>query len=942
MDTIQYLGEHLWVHQIGHFCIVLSFVAALIAAISYSFSVKKDRIGHRTWLQMGRIAYLTHGISLLAMASMVLYAMYHHYYEYAYVFEHVSDDLPLRYVLSAFWEGQEGSFILWMFWHIVLGWIIMTKKGEWEAPVLAVLAMVEFFLASMLLGVHISIGDWSYKLGINPTVLLRNTIEAPIFSNPDYLSLIKGNGLNPLLQNYWMTIHPPITFLGFASTVVPFAFAVAGLWRRKYTEWLNPALGWALFSAGILGSGILMGSLWAYEALSFGGYWSWDPVENAVLVPWLLLVGGVHTHLVARNTGYSIRPTIAMYILSFVLIVYSTYLTRSGILGDTSAHAFTEMGLENQLIAFQLFSLALGFGWMFYRMKEIPKKKQEESIYAREFWMYIGSLVLLFSGVLILWSTSLPVFNSIISSFDESYVGRVINDPIDHYNKYQLWIAVFVAVLSGSTVFLRYRESKGKARGRSILIRIAFQFIVAAVLTLVFNQFYSLPHWQYFVLVLFNMYAVVSSLDYLITKSRFDLKNSASAIAHFGFGLMILGIVASGLSKFKISKNPFVFKGLFSAEDAEQYVQLIKDKPFFAQGYWLTYESDTLVGNNRFFTIDFKKTEGKDQKVVEEFKLRPYVGYSNDMTEVKAYNPDTRHKFTEDLFSCVVALAPTKTSVKNAHNFEDTLSYTRHYIKLGDTLRLSKNAIVLDNISFAPTHKDYVPDENDFGFSLVGKAFAQHRPDKVFDMESSLGLRNNLLYKYQYDEPDLGLRVQIKDSIIAALLTPEDQLTYATYTVSKRETITVGEWNISIDNFINAPEQTSYKAEEGDIAVAAALSLTNGDKIYKAEPLYLIRNNRPMGIKSYTPEAGLHIKFKDIDPVKERFTFEIAMDNLKEISDVNIPIEVAENVPRSDYIILRADIFPGINMFWIGSILIMFAFFLAAVMRVRMKVRSKS
>jgi cytochrome c-type biogenesis protein CcmF len=128
-------------------------------------------------------------------------------------------------------------------------------------------------------------------------------MDAPIFSNADYLNLIKGTGLNPLLQNYWMTIHPPTLFLGFASTSIPFAFAMAGFMHKDHKGWLKPVLPWALFSGMILGTGILMGGAWAYEALSFGGYWAWDPVENMSLVPWLILIAGIHTNLIARNTG---------------------------------------------------------------------------------------------------------------------------------------------------------------------------------------------------------------------------------------------------------------------------------------------------------------------------------------------------------------------------------------------------------------------------------------------------------------------------------------------------------------------------------------------------------------------------------------------------------------------------------------------------------------
>ena len=177
---------------------------------------------------------------------------------------------------------------------------------------------------------------------------------------------------------------------------IPFCYAIAGFWRKEYKEWILMAMPWGLFATAILGTGILMGGAWAYEALSFGGYWSWDPVENGVLVPWLILVAGLHANLIAKHTGHANKMTFALYSLAFFLTLYSTFLTRSGVLGETSAHAFTELGLEWQLVIFMLFFLAFSLFWYIRRYKDVPKPQREEQIYSREFWMFIGSLILVF------------------------------------------------------------------------------------------------------------------------------------------------------------------------------------------------------------------------------------------------------------------------------------------------------------------------------------------------------------------------------------------------------------------------------------------------------------------------------------------------------------------------------------------------------------------
>ena len=419
MEEIQYIGEHLLPGQIGRFAILVSFVTSLLATFAYFLATqRRDTPEFNGWRKIARTAFVVHGFSIFVVIATIFYVMIQQYFEYNYAYSHVSEDLPFKYIASAFWEGQEGSFLLWMFWHIILGFILIRTGKEWESPVLATLSLIQVFISSMIQGLYLGFGDWVYKLGSNPLLLLRDTFEAPIFANADYLTMVTGTGLNPLLQNYWMTIHPPTLFLGFASTAIPFCYAVAGLWTGQHKAWLKPVLPWALFSGGILGTGILMGGAWAYEALSFGGYWAWDPVENMSLVPWLFLLAGIHTNLIARATGQSIKSSYIFYLLTFVFIVYSTFLTRSGILGDTSVHAFTEMGLESQLLAFLLAFIFLSIGSFFLGSRDVPVPEKEEATSSREFWMFIGSLVFLFSAALITASSSLPVYNKIVELYN--------------------------------------------------------------------------------------------------------------------------------------------------------------------------------------------------------------------------------------------------------------------------------------------------------------------------------------------------------------------------------------------------------------------------------------------------------------------------------------------------------------------------------------------
>ncbi|MFM1875170.1 MAG: hypothetical protein RL266_907, partial [Bacteroidota bacterium] len=442
---INYIGEHLWAGQLGQISIIIAFVSALVAAIGYAFASKSDS-AFNDWKLLSRSAFSLHILAVFSIIATLLFMLYNGMFEYHYVWQHSNSEMPMRYILSSFWEGQEGSFLLWLFWHAVLGAILLLSSKTWEAPVMSVFAMVQMFLVSMVLGVNL--GD-VIRIGSTPFLLLRehpDFMNLPFLQNASYLERLDGRGLNPLLQNYWMTIHPPTLFLGFASTLVPFAFAIAGLWKKKYTEWMKPALPWTFFGVMILGTGILMGGAWAYEALSFGGFWAWDPVENSSLVPWIIMVGAAHVMVIQKNRGQSLIMTFVLTTATFILILYSTFLTRSGILGDTSVHAFTDLGMSGQLLVYLLAFLFLAIILLIVRWKDIPKSKDEDSLYSREFWMFIGALVLVISSFQIMFTTSIPVWNKL---FGTNLAPPL--DPIAHYNSFQIPLAIMLAILIAVT-----------------------------------------------------------------------------------------------------------------------------------------------------------------------------------------------------------------------------------------------------------------------------------------------------------------------------------------------------------------------------------------------------------------------------------------------------------------------------------------------------------
>jgi cytochrome c-type biogenesis protein CcmF len=927
MNQIAYVGEHLWLGYIGHFLIILGFVTAFLSAGAYYLSFRQSTVeNERTGLKLvGRYAFIAHAISMFGVIGLLFYGMYNHMYEYAYIFDHVSAELPLKYILSAFWGGQEGSFLLWIFWHAVLGLILIRREKMLEAPVLCVIAIAEVVITSMLLGIYINWGDTANKIGTNPFALIRQTMNAPIFANADYLSLIKGRGLTPLLQNYWMTIHPPTLFLGFASTLIPFAYAIAGLWQNDHKTWIHQSFKWALFSGGILGTGILMGALWAYVALTFGGYWAWDPVENASLVPWIVMVAGIHVHLIYRNTGHAAKTVYIFYLASFVLILYSTFLTRSGILGDTSAHAFTQMGLEWQLAGMVMIFSLISIISIVYRWRDIPVLEKEESLYSKEFWMFIGSLVLIFSAVLITSSTSLPVFNKIVSYFDPGYLGRVIKEPIPHYNKYQIWIGVFASLLSGFAVYMRYNGLMWKEKQSAFFVRMATHLGLSVALTYLTSWWIELPSWQFWALSIAGYYTMIANLDYIKSILKGNFKLASSAIAHLGFGMMVIGTLSSGLNQKPISSNPFVFKGLFSDEDVKKYVQLIKGKPLFSQGYFITYNSDTLIGRERFYDIHFRQVNDS-LKTLDEFNLRPNALYANDFTKIAAYNPDTKHLLHKDIFTAVMKVPAAIESAEEAKNIEDSLKYTTYEFAQDKVLEDSNFVLKILRTTYNPTNKEYLKNTHESGVGISMSVYDK-QDDTTYITEAAIGLQGALMYTYPAALDPLGLRIKINEQSVDQFFTPEEKLTYQEHVLKAGVPVEINGAKVTIVGFDNKPKNERYKAEEGDIAIGAKLMIAANNKTTEVMPLYIIRKNQPMSIKQYEPNSGLHLRFSNIDPAAETFTFKVAKDD-KQASALKL--DIARDAPRTDFIILMAAIFPGINLFWLGCILMMMGLFAAA------------
>lgn len=694
---MNYTGEHLLAGQLGHFFALLSLVASLIATIAY-FKANKIQIPSekQSWIRFARTAFFVETVSVLSVFGILYFIISNHYHEYYYAWDHSSRSLQPQYLLASFWEGQEGSFMLWGFWHCVLGWVFIWRVKKWEAPVMTVVSFAQFCIATMLIGIYI----FDVKIGSNPFILFREQMaNLPVFNNPDYLNFPKikeGNDLNSLLQNYWMVIHPPILFLGFASTIIPFGFAYAGLINKDHS-WTKTALSWTSFSAAILGTGIMMGAAWAYESLSFGGYWAWDPVENASMVPWMVLIAGLHMNLIYKSTGYSLKSTYIFYIFSFSLILYSTFLTRSGILGDTSVHAFTGADMTVQLLLFLLAFFVPAMALYFVRSKSIPTIIKEESAYSREFWMFIGALVLFLSSLIITAKTSTPVFNKVF--------GTNIAPPEDvkfSHNQVQIFIAIIIGILTAVTQYLKYKDTpKGY-----LLKKIWLPTVIALVISISISVFGNIDYYDNGIgylaaihaAIFASVYGVVANALYIWIGLKGKMNAAGSSIAHVGFALFLFGVLISSSKKEVLSQNTTgiaVFEKTKEQDPAEN-ITLFKGIRTDMGKYDVTYLRDSANNFDRkkYFELKFESKDGKDQ-----FYLYPDVMTINKGQETPSANPDKEHYWNRDIFAYVTTWSGGAK--------DDTTAFTAIQLKAGDTTFYSNGMIVLNKIVINPENFRY-------------------------------------------------------------------------------------------------------------------------------------------------------------------------------------------------------------------------------------------
>ena len=539
--------------NLGYLLTVLTTLSTAAALAAYLPGVRKT--AGTPLLKIARPAVYATALGLLASAAYLWYLLIGHHFEYDYVFRYSSREMPFRYVFSAFWGGQEGTFLLWALFGGLLAVMLRFKAKQYEAPVLFFYLGINLFLMLMLL---------------KASPFARHDVTPP-----------DGNGLNPLLQDPWMTIHPPIMFFGFASLGIPAAYAMAALVKEDWDNWVRRSIPWTTFGVMALGTGLLLGGYWAYSILGWGGFWGWDPVENSSLVPWLVAVALLHNQVIQIKRSIFRRSNILIAMMPFVLLTYSTFLTRSGVLADFSVHSFTDLGINQFLVAFMAVFLGGGVALFAWKFRRVPTEKADAPLFSREYVIFLGSLAFGLFALFVLLGTSSPIYTR--------WWGPASNVQPVYYNRAGLPFAILIGLLMGFSPFLFWMRNDLRASFRQALVPIAATLVLGAVYFLL-----GARNIGYLLMMIAGTFCALGNLWLAGRAMAQNWRSTGGHVAHVGTGLAILGILTS------------------TAYSTKQSVVLPKGEEVLALGYGFKYMGSRPIedGKKNAYDVTLRTADG--------------------------------------------------------------------------------------------------------------------------------------------------------------------------------------------------------------------------------------------------------------------------------------------------------------------------------------------
>jgi cytochrome c-type biogenesis protein CcmF len=527
--------------NLGSLAILLAFCVAIYAVLASVVG----RIKRKPFLIVSgeRAVYAVWALVTLA-SGILVYSLMTGDFRFAYVAEHSNRTMPMLYKFAAWWGGQEGSLLFWSWllstYAAVVVFTNRRKHRDMMPYVIGVIATVQTFF--LILNNFVA----------NAFQMLAT--DKLIVAVPD------GNGLSPLLQYPAMAIHPPMLYLGYVGFTIPFAFAIGSLITRQPGDaWIHTTRRWTLVTWLFQGCGVMLGAAWAYHVLGWGGYWGWDPVENASLLPWLSGTAFLHSVMMQEKKGMMKVWNMVLVSTTFFLCILGTFLTRSGVV--QSVHAFARSEIGKYFVSFMAIGIAATIYLILDRLDYLKSESELESVISRESSFLFNNLILLASCFAVLWGTLFPVISEAVS-------GDKISLDADWYNRLMVPIGLFLLFLTGVGPLFAWRRTSIESLRRNFQWPgVASLALVAALVGAGMRNFYALISFGFCLFVALTIMiefykgarsiAAKNSMNLLRATVELTHRNTrryGGYLVHMGIVLMFIGFTGHAFNKSEVKE----------------------------------------------------------------------------------------------------------------------------------------------------------------------------------------------------------------------------------------------------------------------------------------------------------------------------------------------------------------------------------------------------
>ena len=456
--------------DIGLITLVIAFLLSLYATLASLYGGWR---GQQAWVESARNAALLVFPLLTIPVMVIVYALYTLDFSLAYVYDVSSRAMSPFLRVTALWGGQQGSVLFWAWLMAAFVGLVLLKKWERDRELMPWVTFVAMLTTAFFVGIVVFITNpfvrlWHFEGARELTQALFQPINAMPYSPED------GNGLNPLLRHFGMIGHPPTTYLGFTGFVSPFAYAIAALitGQSRRDEWIIATRRWTLFAWIFLSIGLILGGRWAYDVLGWGGFWGWDPIENAMLMPWLTGTAFLHSVMMTEKRGMMKKWNMVLIILTYSLSLFGTFITRTGVI--SSVHAFSKTALGPAFFAFIGFTFLGSVTILYLRWDTLKSEHSLESFISREAAFVLQNMLFLAVTFAVFWGTVFPLISELVT-------GTKITVGPPYFQRVTGPLFFVLVLLMGVAPLLAWRKQAAKALGKAIWIPFAASIAITAI-----------------------------------------------------------------------------------------------------------------------------------------------------------------------------------------------------------------------------------------------------------------------------------------------------------------------------------------------------------------------------------------------------------------------------------------------------------------------------